>query len=128
MNKFSFRFVSGVEAKHTLKAEPIPNFFKGDFVVVASCIFRHMGVGVVTSGIIQVLPKSMRDEYSPFIMSAGIITGNAKNARTNKTPVKIRTVSQKSFRADFLFSPVSFFIKTPKSLVNNLSLFALSEP
>ncbi len=29
----------------------------GDFVVVASCIFRHMGVGVVTSGIIQMLPK-----------------------------------------------------------------------
>lgn len=74
MNKFSFRFVSGVEAIHTLKAEPIPNFFKGDFVVVASCIFRHMGVGVVTSGIIQMLPKSIRDEYSPFIMSAGIIT------------------------------------------------------
>ena len=72
----------------------------GIFVVVASYIFRH--VGVVLCCYIEHYPNV------------------AKNASANKFPVKIRAVSQKSFRADFLFSPVSFFIKTPKSLVNKL--------
>ena len=51
--------------------------------MVASCIFRHMGVGVVTSSIIQMLPKMQEP---------------------TKLLSKTEPFPQKSFRADFLFS------------------------
>jgi len=74
--------------------------------VVASYIFRHIGVGVVTSGIIQMLPKMQ-----------------APTKLLSKTELFPKNHSEPIF-----ISPVAFFIKTSESLVNNLSLLILSEP